>query len=177
MAQLREVPLLDSTLAAFSTFLNETPILLAGAKDGFNAMTIGWGMLGSLWNKYTAAVYVRPCRYTYEYMMRHDFFSICVLPDAFDEQIALLGSRSGRDFDKTSISGLTAAFGEAPYYEQSSHVIILKKLYAQSFRPEFFTGGGLPDFKHIYRSGSKPGSDLLHTQFIGEVIKLLENRC
>ena len=175
MAKLREVPLHENTLSAFTTFLQETPIVMAGTADGFNAMTIGWGMLGSLWNKYAGIVYVRPCRFTHEFMVKHDFFSICVLPGAFNEQIALLGNRSGRDIDKMAINGLTAAFMEAPYYEESNHVIILKKLYAQSFRPELFTPGGQADFLNMYRSGAKPGSDLLHTQFIGEVVRLLES--
>ena len=43
-------------------------LLTAGEKGNYNTMTVSWGMLGELWGKDVVTVFVRPQRYTYEFM-------------------------------------------------------------------------------------------------------------
>ena len=43
-------------------------LVTAGDLDCFNTMTISWGAMGTLWNKPTCTVYVKPVRYTHEFM-------------------------------------------------------------------------------------------------------------
>ena len=39
-------------------------LLTAGSENGWNTMTVSWGMIGELWGKDSVAVFVRPQRYT-----------------------------------------------------------------------------------------------------------------
>ncbi|MBQ7725999.1 MAG: flavin reductase family protein, partial [Clostridia bacterium] len=49
-------------------------------------------------------------------------------------------SQSGRDIDKTALTGLVPVFDEkGVYFEQARMVIICKKQYVQPMRKEYFT--------------------------------------
>ena len=56
-------------------------------------MVIGWGGLGTLWGKAVCTVYVRPQRYTYEFMERENAFSVSVLPPEVPRSAARLRQR------------------------------------------------------------------------------------
>ena len=43
-------------------------LLAAGNEQKHNEMTVSWGGMGFLWNEPVATVYVRPQRYTFEFM-------------------------------------------------------------------------------------------------------------
>ena len=84
--------------------------LLVGANDAAgraNAMTIGWGALGSIWSMPVWIVLVRPSRYTYQCIEQGDCFTVNVPAAGMDEARAVCGSRSGRDGDKLADAGLT----------------------------------------------------------------------
>ena len=87
------------------------PLLTAGDKSGLNTMTIGWWQLGRLWNLPVCTVFVRPERYTYQFIKSHDYFTVSVLPEDAKRVTALCGSKSGRDVDKVTESGLTVRYG------------------------------------------------------------------
>ena len=48
----------------FTKFEKDWALLTAGTEERYNSMTIGWGSLGTVWNKDVLTVYVRPDRYT-----------------------------------------------------------------------------------------------------------------
>ncbi len=76
-------------------------LLVAG--DPPNPMTIGWGTLGYIWHRQIMTVLVRPTRYTFSLMEAARDFSVCVLPDSFTKELAICGTRSGRDTDKVEM--------------------------------------------------------------------------
>lgn len=43
-------------------------VLSAGDKNSHNSMIIGWGLIGAAWQKPLFIVYVKPERYTYEFI-------------------------------------------------------------------------------------------------------------
>lgn len=49
-------------------FINQWAVLNAGHEGHFNSMVIGYGTMGTLWEKPIVTVYVAPSRYTYEFM-------------------------------------------------------------------------------------------------------------
>jgi flavin reductase (DIM6/NTAB) family NADH-FMN oxidoreductase RutF len=66
-----------------------------------NPMTIGWGMLGTMWYQDVMTIMVRPSRYTYKLLEKNKRFSVSVPKVAeFKEELAFCGSKSGRDVDK-----------------------------------------------------------------------------
>ena len=62
----------------FDEFNKGWALLSAGNKENFNAMTISWGQCGYLWHRNIITVYVRPNRYTKEYLDNKHQFSVPV---------------------------------------------------------------------------------------------------
>ena len=102
----------------FSVFGTNNALLTAGDREKCNTMTIGWCGLGRMWNLPACTVYVRPERYTYQFMESHDYFTVSVLPaEKKGTVMAYCGTKSGRDVDKFRECGLTVRYGagDAPY--------------------------------------------------------------
>jgi len=95
-------------------------LLVAGVPP--NPMTIGWGALGYVWSKPVFQVLVRPTRYTFGLIENIKDFSVNMLPEEFNKQIAICGAESGRDVDKVAKCNFVMKRGEcsnAFYIEQS----------------------------------------------------------
>ena len=58
----------------FEAIGKEWMLVTAGTKEKFNTMTASWGGIGWLWNKPVAFVFIRPERYTYEFVEKNDYF-------------------------------------------------------------------------------------------------------
>ncbi|MDO4569310.1 MAG: flavin reductase family protein [Planctomycetia bacterium] len=107
-------------------------LVSAAAGDRVNTMTASWGGLGVLWQKNVAFVFIRPQRYTREFVDAAETLSLCFLGEAQRKTLTYLGTTSGRDEDKIAKSGLHTLFcGETPYFEESELVFITKKLFVQ----------------------------------------------
>ncbi len=94
-------------VSAFDVFDKKWALVTAGSLDDYNTMTIGWGGLGTLWSLPVATVYVKPVRYTYSYLEKNDFFTVSFFSGRFRGDLAILGSKSGRDCDKVALTKLT----------------------------------------------------------------------
>ena len=106
-------------------------------------MTASWEHLGCLCghNDPTAVVYLRPSRYTKEFVDREDNFTICVMDKSFKKQMAYLGSVSGRDEDKIGKAGLTPVYADnTVYFEEAKLVLVCKKLYQSELQESGFEG-------------------------------------
>ncbi len=116
-------------------------------KDGFNMMTASWGCLGWLWNKPVAVIFVRPERYTHEFMEKNDCVTLSFLGNSNEarEIYNFCGSKSGRDCDKAKETGLQPVETETGgiAYEQSRFTLECRKLYKDSLKPECFIDGSL----------------------------------
>lgn len=141
-------------------------LLTAGDKNKFNTMTVSWGGLGVLWGMDVATCYVRPQRYTYAFMEKHEVFTLSVYPEGYKKQLGICGSKSGRDIDKVSECGFTPAFAPcgAPYFQEAELVLVCKKLYYSDFDPKNFLDKRIKDnyFPDDY-----------HRMYISEIIEVL----
>ena len=82
-------------------------LVTAGNQERFNTMTASWGGIGWLWNKPVAFVFVRPERYTHEFIEANERFTLSFYGENFRKALQLCGSKSGRDTDKVAATGLT----------------------------------------------------------------------
>lgn len=150
----------------FSLIGDQWMLITAGTKDQCNTMTASWGGLGVLWGKPVATVYIRPQRYTLEFVEREDTFTLCFFGEAHRKALALCGSKSGRDVDKVKECGFTIATAEgAPYFEEADLVLVCRKSYWQDMDPAHFLDGEI-DGKWY------PEKDY-HRIFIGEILEVL----
>ncbi|MEA3459190.1 MAG: flavin reductase family protein [Chloroflexota bacterium] len=103
-------------LVPYTTYLNETLTLLADpglllvsqGQDGVpNAMAIGWGTVGIIWDKKIFTVLVRPSRYTFSRLAESDSFTVNLPSPALYDAVQFCGTHSGRDCDKFAECGMT----------------------------------------------------------------------
>ena len=130
-------------IQAHSLWLKKWLVLTCGdfEKGTFNAMTVGWGSFGIMWNKPFAQVVVRPTRYTYEFMEKYESFTLCAFPKEYRKALRVIGSKSGRDGNKIAEAGLTpiaSAKVASPGFAQAELIVELKKMYWSDFDPDHF---------------------------------------
>ena len=160
----------DFLLNPFNYFTQPGGLLVcAGDRNASNAMTIGWGALGTLWGHRTntVTVYVAQARYTHQFMEANDYFTIMTFKD--QNVLRYMGSHSGRDGDKAAALGLHVAYTEngTPYYEEAECVIECKKIYSDTFDPANFKDEVPVNFYDGFEAG-------YHSFYIGKVVKALK---
>ena len=104
-----------------------------------NAMTASWGTLGVLWGKDVCICFVRPQRYTYGLMEENGRCSIAFLSEEYRSALRLCGSKSGRDTDKLSESGLSSTeLDGVPVIAEAETVLVCRTLYADDLKKASF---------------------------------------
>jgi flavin reductase (DIM6/NTAB) family NADH-FMN oxidoreductase RutF len=141
----------------------------------WNTMTVSWGGLGELWSHDVAFVFLRPQRYTREFVEANSLFTISFFDKKYRKALAVCGDKSGRDFDKAGETGLTPIVFDrnvvngraqgAIAFAEASEIIVCRKLYTHAFDPAKFLDPAIQ--RNCY-----PQSDY-HTMYIAEVLGLL----
>ena len=118
---------------------NQWGLVTAGTEDSYNTMTVSWGAIGELWGRDCATIYIRPQRYTREFIDSNDYFTLSFYPPELKSIHSVCGSKSGRDCNKTEATGLTPVFDrEAPYFEEAKLVLVCKKMAVSKMEPTQF---------------------------------------
>ena len=152
-------------LNVFSAIGEKWILITAGTKEKCNTMTASWGALGVLWGAPMATVYIRPQRYTKEFVDENEYFTLSFFPEQYRQQLSLCGTKSGREVDKVKECGFTVAEGEggAPYFEQAELVLVCRKRMAVPMDP-----AAMPeDVKEKWYEGD------YHTMYWGEIVEAL----
>lgn len=144
-------------------------LISSGNKDKFNTMTASWGALGVLWKKPVAICFVRPQRYTFEFIDKHEYFSLSFFSEQYRHALNICGTLSGRDVNKVERAGLEPFFDAngCIYYDQASLVLCCKKLYGNFLNPAEILD---PQIHNLY-----PNNDY-HKFYIGEIIDCLKSK-
>jgi flavin reductase (DIM6/NTAB) family NADH-FMN oxidoreductase RutF len=153
--------------SAFKLIGKDWMLVAAGNISDYNMMTASWGSFGVLWNRPIVSVFVRPPRYTYDYMESNLFFTLCFFDYKYRNLLNLLGSKSGRDIEKMKIDELDSQSIEnrSVFFDQARLVIECKKLYFNDINPANFLDSTL--------DGHYPKADY-HRMYIGEVMNVFK---
>lgn len=112
---------------------NDWMLITSGTMDSFNMMTASWGFLGFMWGLPAATCFVRPSRYTKEWIDKTHSLTLSFFPDKYKKVLSELGSKSGRDMDKMKNSGLTPIAlptGDVTYKE-ATLTLVCRVMYRQ----------------------------------------------
>ncbi len=162
----REIKPEELQLNPFTKIGSEWMLISAGDKDRFNTMTASWGALGYIWQRPCVTVYIRPQRYTKEFVDAAELFTISFYPPEYKKALALCGAKSGRDCDKAAQAGLTPYFVDGSVaFEQASMIFVCRKMYHTPM-PE----AGFDIKPHV--AEFYPQKDF-HAMYLGEIIKVL----
>ncbi len=163
----REISPNDFSFAPFREIGENWGILTGQSDRGFNSMTVSWGGAGVLWSRPVVFVFVRPQRHTYGFMNEGDRFSLSLMQEGSHKQIAVFGSKSGRDVDKYAVSGLTAEeYGGVRFPGSADTVFICRKIGAGDFTKDWILDKTID-------AEDYPGGDY-HRMFIGEIETILK---
>lgn len=117
---------------------DEWMLISAGDEKDYNMMTASWGFAGEMWGNDCCVAMIRPQRYTMEFIDNSDYFTLSFYGDN-KEIHKVCGSKSGRDVNKTELTGLTPVFAEnSVYFEEARLVIVCKKQYVQRLEENCF---------------------------------------
>ncbi|TVR38790.1 MAG: flavin reductase family protein [Bacteroidia bacterium] len=147
----------------FSLIGKDWMLITAGNSEAYNMMTASWGTAGVLWRKPVIITFVRPQRYTYQFLEKHPYFSVSFFREEHREILNLCGTTSGRDLNKMQIAGLSAI--ETPNqtitFKEAKLTLECRKIYFDDIDPAFFQ---LFDLEKIYSNKD------YHRFYIGEII-------
>lgn len=145
-------------------------LVTAGNRDACNTMTASWGGMGILWGTPAATAYIRPQRYTKEFLDRENYFTLSFLPEEYRRALSYCGSHSGRKENKWENSGLTAAYTDngVPYVAQAELVLVCRKQFCQPMDPACILD---PEVDEKWY----PAKDY-HYMYIGAIVEAYQKR-
>lgn len=156
----------------FTFFKGNGLLLAAGDRKSHNAMTIGWGALGNIWepDNATITVYVAQGRYTHQFMEKARYFTVMEFDKAHANVLDYMGHHSGRDGDKAKHLGLHTLYTEhgTPYFAEASTVYECEMLYHAPFDPKGF--GEVP--REFYKTATAG----IHSMYIGKIVKAMKKK-
>lgn len=132
----------------------------------FNCMTVGWGGIGTMWSRPFVQVVVRPTRYTHQFMERYPDFTLCAFSSDYQEDLSLLGSKSGRDGNKlaeTALTPIRSTLVQSPGYQEAELILECRKIYRSQFYPRDFLDPAIEE-KYLEKD--------YHTVYYGEIIAI-----
>ncbi len=164
---MKDLSVRELTVNPMTLIGNEWMLITAGTRErGYNTMTASWGHLGSLWGHDTSVVYVRPQRYTKEFIDREEIYTLSFFPASYHGALAYLGTHSGRDGDKVAAAGLTpVSEGSATWFAEASLVLVCRKLYRAPLVEEGFLDRSVVESHY-------PEKDF-HDLYVGEILRVM----
>jgi flavin reductase (DIM6/NTAB) family NADH-FMN oxidoreductase RutF len=146
----------------FKAIGSDWMLITAGDIESYNMMTASWGALGVLWNKNIAICFVRPQRFTFQFLERSSHHTLCFFPSRLRKVLSYCGTHSGREVNKMAVTGLTPIAGEkgTVHFAEARLVIVCRKIYIQDLNPRGFLA---PEIDEEY-----PDEDY-HRVYVGEI--------
>jgi flavin reductase (DIM6/NTAB) family NADH-FMN oxidoreductase RutF len=150
----------------FTLIGKEWMLIASGDSKNYNMMTASWGGLGVIWNKPVAIIFVRPQRYTLEYLENNDLFTLNFFDNSYRKVLNLLGSKSGREINKMETEGIVAdsTSNNTVFFRQARLVMECRKVY--------FDDINHANILNDAAKGMYPAKDY-HRMYFGEVINVL----
>lgn len=167
---MKEIPVQELMLNPMTKIAKEWMLITAGNEErGYNTMTASWGHLGSIWGHggglTTSVVYIRPQRFTKEFVDAEAYYTLSFFP-GYKKELAYLGSHSGRDEDKVAAVGFTPEFDEnCTWFKEANLVLVCRKLYRGSLEESGFVDPATVEQNYPQRD--------FHDFYVGEIVKVL----
>ena len=144
----------------------EWMLITAGNAEKANTMTASWGGAGWLWNKPVAFLFVRPERFTHEFLEREERLTLSFFAEEKRKALQICGTHSGRDTDKFSEAGITpiALDSGSITFAEAEMTLDCHKLFKTEMTEESFLDKSI--LEQWYKGAHGGG---LHTVYIAEI--------
>ncbi len=150
----------------FKLIENDWMLITAGDKQKANTMTASFGGFGVFCFKNIAIIYVRPERYTYEFLEKHKTFSLSFFEPEYKQKLTFCGRNSGKNYDKFKECGFTLEYtdNETPVISEARINIECKTMYKQDIEKDCFVD--TEAFEKTYSSGG------MHRMYVAEILNI-----
>lgn len=141
--------------------------LTVKAGESVNTMTIGWGLIGFIWQRPVFMVAVRDSRHTFSLMEKAEDFTVTVPTGNMKDALMFCGSKSGRDLDKFKACNLSIAAAQqaiSPVIQAVGIHLECRIRFKAPMDPAYLD----PALEELY-----PAKDY-HTLYFGEIIACYE---
>lgn len=170
LADFNEMSIFSMKENIFDMLQDEWMLITAGSADSYNTMTASWGGFGILWRKPIATIFIRPQRFTFDFVEKNEFFTLSFFGHGnFRKELSFCGSKSGRDYDKAKETGLTPVLSPngSVAFQEARLILECKKIYADDIKPSLMIDQDIDST--IY-----PTHDY-HRFYLGEIIGCYEH--
>lgn len=155
----------DLNVDIFKLFNESWALVTAGDLSSHNSMTISWGSLGTIWNKPIATIYIKPCRYTHDYIEKNDYFVVSFFDEKYKYSLSIMGTKSGRDINKDNEAKLTPyEYKGVTLYKEAKVSLLCKKIYQNDLDIASIPTEAIN--RHYQ-------TEAPHTMYIGEVTEII----
>lgn len=162
----KEIAVEELQFNPFTKIGKEWMLVTAGDETNHNTMTASWGGLGVMWGKNIVNVYIRPQRYTKEFVDANETFTLSFYDETYRKALSICGSKSGRDCDKEAEAGLTPCYVDGTTaFEEANLIFVCKKQYHQEMKPDCFDA--------IENDGKWYPEKDYHVMYMAEIVKVL----
>ncbi len=161
---MKEINIRDLGKSPVSLIADSWGLLTAGNEEKYNTMTVSWGAVGEIWGKDAVFVFVRPQRYTFEFIEKEDLFTLSFYGEELKSALKICGSKSGRDIAKAAETGLIPIFTDGTVtFEQAEYTVVCRKMASQFIDPAGFEDA---DIEKNYANKD------YHKIYVGEILKV-----
>ena len=134
----------------------------------YNAMTASWGGMGVIWNKNVFWCFIRPQRYTKEFVDNSDKITLSFFDSKYKDALVLCGRKSGRECNKIAEAGLTVELqNDEVFFKEAEYTVVGRKLYVDTIKKDGFIDKTIVDKCY-------PDEDF-HFVYVCEIEKILKN--
>jgi flavin reductase (DIM6/NTAB) family NADH-FMN oxidoreductase RutF len=157
----------DFNEKVFKLIGKEWMLITAGDRHKCNTMTASYGNLGILFGKPVASIYVRPERYTYEFLEKQDKFSLSFFTEDYRQKLQYCGKASGKNEDKIANCGFTTLYTQenTPYFKEARLTLICRKIYVQDLDKALLLDEKAK--QAVYGTGG------IHRMYVGEIVDII----
>lgn len=147
-------------------------LVTAGSEGHFNTMTASWGGFGWLWNRPVAFIFIRPERYTHEFIEADERVTLSFYTEDYRRVLTICGGKSGRDTDKTKECGITPCRMESGSitFAEARLTLDCRKLFKSEMEEASFIDKSILDRWY----GKSHGR--LHTVYVVEIEGVYTNQ-
>lgn len=145
--------------------LPQGAFLTTASGEKVNSMTIGWGTIGIMWSKPVFTVMVRTSRFTHDLLAQSDDFTVSIPLKDMKKELAVCGSKSGRNMDKLALAGIhtqPAKKVKTPVIAGAGLHYECKLIYKQDMESAALADGLL--------NACYPNQNDYHTIYVGEIV-------
>jgi flavin reductase (DIM6/NTAB) family NADH-FMN oxidoreductase RutF len=150
-----------------TTRIKKGVFLTVKAGDSMNTMTIGWGLIGFIWQRPVFMVAVRDSRHTSSIMEKAVDFTVTVPTGDMKDALMFCGSKSGRDLDKFKACKLIPVAAQqtvSPVLQVPGIHLECRICFKAPMDPAYLDGA----LEDLY-----PAKDY-HTLYFGEIVACYE---